>query len=457
MPQGFATVHYWDVVARPNEKRPLEPRELHAGASVSGWLENADGKPLREARVALTPSAHAAGEQKRAAVRELTARTNARGFFQLSGVAAGEYRLVARGGELSPAVLPVVNVREGENLVWPRTIVLLPFATLELQLTPPMNPDGKPWQIVVSEVLPIDPTLPAPVRHRADADGLWAARELRADSYRITVEDDSGDVVERLTVDLSKSGSTFIPLTVKRNTVRGVLRFGDAPLKAEIRFGHQTGRSVRVSTDELGQFDVSFPAAGTWRPIVFPKGPRGPQLTAQPVTIEENGKTTDVEIVLAGGRVRGTVLNAHGTGERAAVHIARGGGLVAQQITSDDGEFDFIGFAEGDYTVNAEGESGTAPARKINLDDGATVDLTLRLETAATIEAFVETPHGTPASGALVRISMDGGHSWSELYTDVRGHFSYAVPGTAPVQVIVLTHSYPASFIQVTPAAERSR
>ncbi|MFL6247316.1 MAG: carboxypeptidase regulatory-like domain-containing protein [Thermoanaerobaculia bacterium] len=452
-PKGFAPLYFWDVVA--GEDIALESRALKTGASISGWVEAPSGKPLQGARISVSSTAHALAEEGRETARVATARTNRRGFFQIDGLAEGEYRLVSRAEGFSPAVLPVVNLRSTESLVWPRQIVHLPFAELRITLNPPTDHDGKPWYVAAEEVSPLETPPSPPLRHAATTEGTWQARSLRNDMYRVRIEDANQSVLQTLVVDLSKGGTTHVPLTVVRKIVRGVLRIGTDPLMAQIRFASMTGRSVQARTDESGRFEVSFPAAGKWTTTVFPDGPAGARITAGPIVVPDTEDDHSIDVVLGGGRLRGAVIARDGRKEKAAVHVVRDGKLIAQQPTDDDGTFDFIGIDAGDYAVNAEGNTGSARKQDTHVADGETVELTLRLEPYSRVAALILTPSHAPASGALVRISTDRGLSWSDLYAKIDGSFEYYLDGGEPsLAVIVLTHAYPAVIAQLIPSSD---
>lgn len=450
-PTGFAPVYYWDIATR--DDITLEPRPLRKGASISGWVEGVNRKPIEGARITIGPAVQARNDGARQAAAEATGRTNRRGFFQINGLAEGEYQLVSRTDGLPPVVLPVVRLRAAEALIWPRQIVHQPYAELSVTLTPPRDNDERPWYVAVEEVSPLA-TPPPQVRHAATLDGMWTERSLRNDLYRVRVEDEDRSVLETFVVDLSGGGTTHVPVSVVRKMVRGVLRFGADPLSAQIRFSTPGGRSVQTKTTADGHFELSFPIAGTWTPLVLPDGPNGPRIQAKAIVVPDTEEDHAIDVILGGGRLRGSVVTPDGHKEKAAVHVERSGKLIAQLSTDKDGTFDFIGIDEGDYTISAEGNSGSTRKQTATIADGETVEITLRLEPYRRVTALVLTPSRSPASGAIVRVSTDRGLSWTDLFTSIDGTFEYFLDGSdESLLAVVLTHAYPAILTELRPSA----
>ena len=72
--------------------------------------------------------------------------------------------------------------------------------------------------------------------------------------------------------------------------------------------------------------------------------------------------------------------------------------------------------------------------------------MTLTTEATVTLSGTILTPDGRPASGAVLRLSGDGG--WITMIADVGGRFEYSVQRSARlVQVIALSYDYPAAML----------
>jgi hypothetical protein len=456
--KGYASVRYWDVVARPGETVELEPRELRPGASLSGVVHDPRGKLLPDAQLVLFPlEAHTATEGKHAAARLMKTTANRRGFFEFDGLAEGVYRVVSRAQGLSPAVLPKVELREGEALAWPRALTHAPLAKLTVLLDPPLDAAGKPWRVELAETEPLAPGAERRSISRAAIDGRWEASGIGADVYELRVETQGGSVLDTRSVDLSAGGASTLPITMSQILVHGTLAVGREPLEADLRFSNGSGTTVRATTSDAGTFEVAFPSAGRWSvDVQYPRKRSGARIHAAPVEIATPGQ--ELAIRLPGGRIRGSVVSATGVAERAAVHVTRNGSLVVQQVTEEDGAIDLIGLKPGSYAIDAEGQSGTtAHPTDVPLGENETADVKIVLEPWRLLSGTIRTPRGLPASGASIRISLDGGASWRGMVTDMNGRFERHVPrDTSDVQLVVVAYGYPAAIVRMPPTGSNA-
>jgi hypothetical protein len=456
-PRGFAPVHLWSVTAKAGERRNIERQMLVAGASLAGWVEDPDSEPVAGAIVTLAPLRSESDEVARAVATQHRVTTNARGFFQFTGVPAGDYRLVSRASTFAPVMIPAITVRPLAASTWPRPLRHALSLALEVRIEPAKAADGSEWRVAVTERIPLTPgSSPRPTSLTLDSNGLWTTAGLRPDMYELVVKDRSGSVVERTNLDLTNGAREVLTVLIRTITVTGIVKIGDEPLAAaDVRFSNLDAKTVSVTSDEDGRFTASFPASGRWSPLVYPYGrERRTQVRAKAVEISTEVESS-LEIVLPGGRLGGTVSTRDGTAVRAAVHVVKDGALFAQQTTAADGKFDFIGLAEGPYVVSAEADVGATPRPvEISLREGDAREMKLVVEPYRIVRGRVLTPGGQPASGAVMRISKDGGVSWSDLVLSLRGEFEYAFPGGQNgVDLVVLTNAYPAAMVHVSMGA----
>lgn len=453
--EGFAPVHLWKVNLRPDQSRDAGPQKLIAGASLAGWVQDPDAGPLAGATVTLSPLQPVHPDAGRAVASQHRVVSNARGFFQFTGLPPGEYQLVSRAATLSPLVVPLLTVRSSTAVTWPRPLRHSSSVTLDVRIDPARTADGASWRVHLTERVALTPgSQPDSVPLVADDQGVWSAAGLRADRYELVIKDGADSIIERRDVDLSNGAPATMTISIDSIAVTGVVKVGDEPLAAaDVRFTNARGKAVSVTTDEEGRFAAVFPSAGRWNPLVYPYGRRRrTEVRATPVEVSAEGDRV-VEVVLSGGRIRGTVVTQTGAPVKAAVHITREGTLVAQQVTADDGRFDFIGLTEATYETSAQADDGAAPAPvKTCLAADETADLKVVIEPYRVVRGTVHTPTGHAASGALVRFSTDGGWSWSDLVTGVQGDFEYFLPaGIRDLEVVVVSYSYPAAMLRVPP------
>ncbi len=452
-PVGFAPVHLSDLVLREGEVQVVEPQLLRSGGGVSGRVVDPADRPVASARVSLFPEELLKTRGMRATTLMRETKTNARGSFEFSGLEPGRFRLVVETKGLSPAIVSGIPVRAGETNGLPRPVRHSPYGEVELVLEPPLDPLGKPWQIELSEgtqLLPRQP--PKSVSHAATIDGLWKADKLRADLHEVVVRDSAGSFMYKTSLDLFGGDRSTAHLAIHPTRLRGIVQLGDRPLEAELEIQNTRGAGINTRSDDNGIFETALPGTGEWLiTVLYPIGQKAARVTAQTISIPPDvppDAVYEVVVKLPGGRISGVVVDQDGKGGPAVVQALRDRKQVAQQMTDTDGKFDLVGLGTATYYLEAQGRTGTTPTPvEVLLDEGETKEVTLVTEPNVPITGMVLMPDGRPASGAVVRISLDGGASWSKRMTDIHGEFRSEIRrGATVMQVAVLTYTNPAAF-----------
>src|ERR1051326_6899999 len=133
--RGFASIYRWDVHIRAAASNDLGESTLVAGASIAGWSKSEANKI--DGAIAEAWGMSARGADPRIAKhlnRPLAqAIVGKRGFFQITGLPEGTYRLLVKKSGLATATFSPVEVYRGaETRIRP---VLTLGAPLRLHLT----------------------------------------------------------------------------------------------------------------------------------------------------------------------------------------------------------------------------------------------------------------------------------------------------------------------------------
>jgi len=91
--------------------------------------------------------------------------------------------------------------------------------------------------------------------------------------------------------------------------------------------------------------------------------------------------------------------------------------------------------------------AGSIPA---GVHDDETTELRLSVDPYRRVNGVVVAPTGLPASGATVRVSTDGGLTWTDSPADLEGKFEYVAPsGVAEIQMLFVTYAHPVAMLRV--------
>jgi Carboxypeptidase regulatory-like domain len=436
----FAPVYLWDVEAR-DAVTPTGVHSLRRGAGIVGRVTTEKGHPAARATLRLMPLTAAHQSTADRELAQLTARSDAKGYFQFSGVPPGQYRIVSRLEGRGDATYGPVEIDSGQDLRLPRDLLHAPMADLTIAITPPMPASQKPWHVLLTRDGSRNHENVRVAEGPARADGTWSRPNLQPAAYRLVVLDGEAEVAQQ-SIEL-QGGPEQIAIAVSALAVRGRVVSGDDAVQAKIEFDLD-GRRVGVATDEEGKFATAFPVPGPWSPSLY-IGPNKSRVKLPPVEISADDRS-ELILEVPGGRLKGRVVRADGVAAPAAVHILKERRLAADVVTDDDGHFDIVGIAAGSYVVEAEADEGFAGPVMVTIDDNEPTELELRVESFRQVTGTVMTAEGAPASGAIVR-AVDISGSYEDLVADGRGSFSYrARPGADFIDVIVIAPPRPVAL-----------
>jgi hypothetical protein len=428
---GYAPHYQWNVAFAAGETVKLSRVRLIRGAAVIGRvLYMPSGTDLAvppDARVALRPASSPSDAKSRVA---LHATVNAKGHFTVAAVPPGEYLITAyaKGLTSDPQHIRVLADATSE-LKDP--LVVTPPKVIRALLSPPLDPEGVPWAIVLW-------------RHRGnqrevvssssvEADGAWK-HGVRSGKYSVVVARRDGaqwasaDVrVDTQDVDVT----LFVPAVV----AFGNISYGDQPIAARLHFGGESGRPRQtVTSDEHGRFRGVLPVidGNVWEVFVESDVP-SIRRTIRSVRGRVSDEGLEFDILLPRTLLSGSVINTDGTPEPYAIVTAAGDSArptFDQIVAAEDGTFDFHGLEPGFYRITAESHlKGSDDVRTEIVLDDEHAPLLIPLKPVAELRGRVVAHGGIPVIGAsLELVRRNGSPVSADATTNDSGAFVLAVP-----------------------------
>jgi len=349
---GYATEFRWGVKVPAGSVTDAGTLDFAPGSALSGTVEvqkhvRAD---LTAAEVSLSPANVEGG----AALRELTAKPNSRGFFQVRGLAPGQYVVRARAKGLVTQPRPV-EIIAGTNAALKAPLILAAPVTLSVSITPPVSPAGQRWQVQLATGIPGSDRGDVLDRSLASPQGTWRARALTPGEYFLQIEQQDGSVWrwERVVVG---DEDLQLDLLATAEKVSGAVFLGDRPLQAAVQFGDDHGQTLHA--DEKGEFSGVIPllTAGDEVPIlVSAETPDVRRTVRMKGTVKADGGLR-FDIHLPATTIVGQTVNTDGSPEPfAGLTVRSDSDQVVQQLTShEDGSFQIYGFEPGTYRLQAD-------------------------------------------------------------------------------------------------------
>jgi hypothetical protein len=430
---GFAPFYFWGLEVKRSVAQNLGSIRLAEGASVAGWVVAPSPGPF-PIIVEIAPETTGwISDPAAQRARLLTAHQAAdeRGFFQLSGLAGGAFRLRAKRADGAQSDR-MIEVRDGEEYLLAQPLQLDLPITFEAIVTPAIA-SGRPLLCLLERVAPRSNVVEHVARAKVDLGGNCAAEKIESGRYTFRVVDDAGNTFHVSEVEV-EPGLALLSVVLDLVEVHGVVTFGDGePFQGEIIFGGKHRQpNVSVSSDEEGRFTAVLPRDGEWPIDVVDQDSthRGPTVDVQRRLDRE---PTWIDIELPGAVLTGTVREK-GKPVADAIVLARRskeGRLKTEAHTKSrkDGTFRLRGVRPGELELR--GYTQTSASRWIALqltpqEKSAEIDLDL----SAQIEVAVEIlgPRGSVSGAYVQAFPVIQGNSKGWVHrgtTDVNGQLAW--------------------------------
>lgn len=419
--QGFVSHYRWGERLAPGGSLSVGRLDLVAGASLVGWVEAADGTRFPEQRPELVlrprqPPGGGGEEVQRRRLLRLTTRANERGFFHFEGLAPGRYQLYAKLDGYATAESEV-DVLAGAESELREALVLGPPRTLDVEISPPLDPNGLPWRLNLTRWR--DRRSVGTVRATASELGQWRQENLPEGDYSVNLEDGSGGrrLHHRFTID---DGSRRLMLEVPSFRVVGTVRLGGEPLAARVTWGGESGAvSIPMTSDDAGEYTGSLPRAGLWKVALESHDPpvsREVEVELEPDTVDDDAFRVDHD--LPATRLAGRVIEASGAAVTVGfVTVIRPGeDEVVRRRVGPDGGFDLRGLPATRLSVHAEGPGGNTEPVEVDLANESDQSILLVLEPNLTPTVVVRSSGG-PVPGARVLAMPDAPNAHAPVVT----------------------------------------
>jgi len=409
----------------------------------------------------------------RQAALQIATHASPRGFFELAGLAPGQYAVTIRHPRYAPAHLSPVEVHPlAETELSP--VRLQPPVVIEVQVEPPVEPGGSHWVLTLSREDLGGGHYTEVRKGAASADGGWRVEGLEPAAYRLEVEGGYASRWAQVAVDVH-AGMAPVEVRLPFVEVEGRVRMGADPLQALLWFGGSHGvPRVAARSDRQGRFSVVLPEQPAWRVEVVNQI-LGVWATLPEVEVRKapGGEWAKMAIEVPDTTVKGSTVDESGNAVKARIRAASGSVkpyFGATEITSDAaGKFEVKGLAPGRWGFEAADGDRTSDNVALQVSESAQgPDLQLVLRRRVKLSGEVVDPGGNPIYAAQVFASFPGWGTLTshlpETTTDVSGVFKLSLPagigavtlsvfppGFAVRQVVVDPHSHEALVVPVSP------
>ena len=433
---GYVPRYEWGLSLKAAESADLGRTELRRTGSVFGRAVRKDGSnppgPCQATLQADVERRGGPGSEPESAPQGETSFSvplTERGYFQVVGVQPGRHVLAVEC-QAASGFLDLRVQADSETRIDPP--LPLEELTLDIAVTPKVDPEGRPWQLTV------DATAPR-LRQIADkattsADGRWVRRGLTAGSYRVTVNSSDGTPWPQRYFELG-AGSGPLSLHLAFVRVAGRVTLGIQPVRGRLVFSSDTlGEPATLTSDDHGSFQGLLPVESDVQETIWTVEAHGAQppinrrLEGVSVPSVAGGATAWLELALPTIAVRGTVVSEEGQPQHGVQVTFEDAGRARTDATTDDaGSFELPNLPPGKYTVVAESDEGVSERTTIEVVEGSESELKLILKPSKSIPFYVVSSQG-PVADAAVQVWIAPGTPRSFTRTDQDGKFEVKLP-----------------------------
>lgn len=469
--EGFAPRYVWDLDLKPGANSNLGQTQLQRALSVFGRAVRKDGSaPPGPCRATLLPDAERGGgpgadvpDNPPPDEQSFTVPLSQQGYFQVVGPMQGNHSISVQCPGASGFALVKVQP-SGETRIDPP--LLVEELTLDIALSPKMDPEGKPWKLTV------DVTAPR-LRRIADSsdatqDGHWTRHGLMTGSYRVAVS--SSDGMQWLKQDFElhpDSGPMALHLVAVR--VAGKVLLNGLPVKARLEFSNEGGgEPVTLNSDVSGRYAGLLPISPdakdtSWivvAHVVHPETTR--KLSDLLVPRVAEGKTVPLDLELPNMPVRGVVVSEDGKPQKGAQVTFKADNGYQTATSSDDlGTFEMADLSPGKYTAVAQSDYGVSDPTPFTGTDTSENKLKLIMHPNLHIPFYVVAKDQEPIADATVQVWVAPGIPQAFGHTNRDGRYEATLPpGTNEVGLTVGAADYAVNLIKMpissTPPANQS-
>lgn len=453
----FQTSFHWDVELQPEERRAWGEVALRAGTSLVGTVASAPGvkADLSECKVLVDPSLidRFPGESVRGGIKTSGGKPNRRGVFQLDGLSPGDYTVTALAGTLRSRPVRVRLIADKETELLEPLLLETPSA-VTLRLVPPLDPDLKPWQVLLVSRTRSGGYVDPVTQSAAGDDGVWKFKGLHSGPYKALISTASGSRWAAREIEIAGSDAD---VTVEVPVVRvvGTIKLGDRPISATIFFGGESAEvRIPLRSDEEGQFDGFLPPMKeNWSRVTVESTSPPLKRTILDVPVDTDNETqTRIDIRLPATHLSGEVVDEKGQKiDGAIVRIDDDGRDWEVDIEAANGAFEAFGHPPGGVTVHASGYMVESDPVRVELLEDQTTQVRLVLKRSGLLSGRVVSASGPVGGARVVALPTDVPAPLVIGFpTNARGEFGALVPpGTRSADVFVEANGYAAKMFHL--------